>query len=604
MAQETIRNIAIIAHVDHGKTTLVDKILNQTGSFRENQELGERVMDSNQLEKERGITILAKCTAVEYQGIRVNVVDTPGHRDFGGEVERVLNLVDAALLLVDAFEGPMPQTRFVTQKALEIGLKIILVVNKIDRPFVDVNKVVNQVFDLLVDLGATEEQLDFPIVYASAKQGYAMLAMEDEKKDLTPLLDTILKHTPPKPIEEGPFQMLVSDIQYDPYLGRLLLGRIKRGRVLSGENLCLIQRDGNKITKKSTKIFRYEGLNRVEKQAIEVTDIALIGGLEQGEIGETLCHPSLIEALPTLHIDLPTLSIFFRVNDSPFAGKEGKFCTSRQVRERLYNELLSNVALKVEDTDSSEVFKVSGRGELHLSILIETMRRQGYEFSVSRPEVIYKYEEGKKLEPIEELILEAPTEFLGGVMDELGQRKAEIKNITAEGSSMQRVTAIIPTRSLIGFRSLYMTLTRGEGIIYHSFLEYQGFKGDAPNRRHGVLIASALGDSSAYSMAKLQERGYFFIHPGTTVYPGMIVGACSRDNDLNVNVCIAKKLTNVRAAGKDDNIQLSPPVELSIEKALEFIESDELIEITPKSLRLRKLYLDENERKRQEKKGA
>lgn len=597
MKQSNLRNLAIVAHVDHGKTTLLDKLLEQTGTFASHEEVDERMMDSNPLEKERGITILSKCTSLKYKDQRINIVDTPGHADFGGEVERILNMVDGVLLLVDAFEGPMPQTRFVTKKALELGLTLIVVLNKIDRPGARPDEVLDMVFDLFVDLNASEEQLDFKHIYASAKEGYSMLDHEQKGEDLRPMLDMIVDVMPSPDVEiDAPFQMLVTDIQYDNYLGRLLLGRVHRGSVKTGTSLSRINGDGKITQHKIGKLFMFQGLNRVEVTEAQAGDIILISGIPEGVIGDTLADTEAPEALAAIEIDPPTITMNFRINDSPFAGNDGKFVTSRHLRDRLYRELLSNVALKVEDTDSMDEFKVSGRGELHLSILIETMRREGYEFSVSRPQVIYKEIDGKKCEPIEELSLEIPETSMGPIMEELGKRKADIKQVDHVSDTTLRLSAHVPTRGLIAFRSTFLTMTKGEGIMNHTLLEYQPFKGETNTRANGVLIAMETGESIPYSIWKLQDRGYFIIPPNIDVYEGMIVGANSREQDMTINVCTKKKMTNVRASGKDDMIQISPHRKLGLEQALEFIEDDELVEVTPKNIRLRKRYLQENDR--------
>ena len=597
MQQKSLRNLAIIAHVDHGKTTLLDKILEQSGTFDKKKPPEERVMDSNPLEKERGITILSKCTSFEYKNRKINVVDTPGHADFGGEVERVLNMVDGVLLLVDAFEGPMPQTKFVTQKALSLGLKLILVINKIDRDGARPDHVLDMIFDLFVELGASEDQLEFSHIYTSAKEGFAQFELNDPKKDLLPLFDLILQDIPQPKAQYGePFQMLITDIQYDNFLGRLLLGRINRGKISSNTNVTRITHKGDLISRKVTRIFQFEGLKRIEVKHAGAGDIVLLAGMPEGAIGETITDPVLPEALPIIHIDPPTISMNFRVNDSPFSGQEGKYVTGRQVRNRLQRELLQNVSLKVEDTESSDDFKVSGRGELHLGILIENMRREGYEFSVSRPKVIYTNIDDKLYEPMEELFLEIPEVSMGPVMEELGNRKADIKKIDQAGKSI-KIEGCIPTRGLISYRSQFLTMTKGEGIMYHSFLDYQPYKGETSTRKHGVLIAMEKGDAVAYAICKLQDRGNFFISPNTPVYEGMIVGCNSRNQDLGINVCAKKKLNNVRASGKDDAIIIIPHIHFSLEQALEFIEDDELIEVTPKNIRLRKRLLTKTERR-------
>ncbi len=597
MHREDLRNMAIIAHVDHGKTTLLDRLLEQTGVLASYKAAEERVMDSNPLERERGITILSKNTSLNWKDVRVNIVDTPGHADFGGEVERVLNMVDGVLLLVDAFDGPMPQTKFVLRKALAIGLQPIVVINKIDRQDARPDEVLDLVFDLFVELGANDAQQDFAYIFASAKAGYAVTDPKDEPVDMAPLLDMILaKVPPPKADVDGPFQMLVSNIAYDNYLGRLLVGRITRGAAQAGAPVTRIAADGKKIAGKIAKIFSFNGLEREEMTTVRAGNIVMIAGLQDGVIGETLADPEHPDQLPPITVDEPTVSMTFRINDSPLAGKEGKFVTSRQVRDRLYKELLSNIALRVEDTESTEEFRVSGRGELHLSILIETMRREGYEFSVSRPTVIYKEIDGVKCEPIEDLCLELPEAAMGPVMEELGLRKAEVQNMDQIGPGNMRINAYIPTRGLTGLRSLFLTLTRGEGVMTHSLYEYQPFKGETSSRTHGVLVAKEPGEAVPYAIFKLEDRGYFIIPPGTPVYEGMVVGANSKAADMVVNVCATKKLTNVRASGKDEAVRITPHRKLDLEAALHFIDDDELVEVTPLSIRLRKRHLSENER--------
>lgn len=603
MKRTDIRNLAIIAHVDHGKTTLLDKLLIQSGMLTGHKQNDDCVMDSNPLEKERGITILAKTTALEYKDIRVNIVDTPGHADFGGEVERILNMVDGVLLLVDAAEGPMPQTKFVLRKALELGLKAIVVVNKIDRTGADPDTALDKVFDLFVELDATEEQLDFPYVFASAKQGYAMESLEAPKENMNPLMDLILAHIPIAEVEvDKPFQMLVSNIQYDPYLGRLLLGRITQGNIQLGERIAHIDQNEKTRYGKIGKIFFFEGLERSERDSAKAGDIIMIAGFPEGMVGETLTCAENPEALESIEVDAPTISMNFCVNNSPFAGKEGEFVTSRHLRARLQRELLSNISLKVEDTESMDEFRVSGRGELHLSILIENMRRDGYEFGVSRPQVVIKQIDGKKHEPIEELVVEVPDASMGSVMEELGSRKGEILDMEHLPSTNVRLHVRIPTRALIGFRSLYMTLTKGEGIMNHTLMGYEPYRGETVSRGHGVLLSKEQGEAIPYAIWKLQERGYFIIPPNVPVYAGMIVGANSRDADIVTNVCAKKQLTNVRASGHDDAVRIIPHKRLSLEQALEFIADDELVEVTPKSIRLRKRILDENERKTQDRK--
>ncbi|MGK0290251.1 MAG: GTP-binding protein [bacterium] len=602
MKRDDLRNIAIIAHVDHGKTTLLDKMLADSGTFEAHEEIVERVMDSNPLERERGITILAKNTSLTYKDTRINIVDTPGHADFGGEVERILNMVDSVLLLVDAYEGPMPQTRFVLRKALALGLCPIVVINKIDRAEARPDEVHDMVFDLFVELEANEEQLEFTHIFASAKEGFAIRELTDPKENLIPLLDLILEKTPPADVDlEHTFQMLVTDMHYDNYLGRLLLGRITRGTVKSGARISRMLPDGSIVMEKIGKLFWFEGLQRAEIQEARAGDIVLIAGITEGAIGETLADAENPEALPVIKVDEPTISMNFRVNDSPFAGKEGKFVTSRHLRARLEKEVMTNISLRVDDTDSMDEFKVSGRGELHLSILIETMRRESYEFSVSRANVVFKDIDGVHSEPIEDLTLEVPEESLGSVMEELGLRKANVKNIENFSESSVRVSAEVPTRGLIGFRSLLLTLTRGEGIMNHSLLGYEPFKGKTVTRNNGVMVAMKQGEAVPYGIWKLQDRGSFIITPGTAVYEGMIVGEHSRDNDLVINPCTQKQLSNVRASGKDEAVRITPHLNLSLEKALEFIEDDELVEVTPESIRLRKRHLTETARKQYDK---
>jgi len=599
MKHNNIRNIAIIAHVDHGKTTLLDVLFRQTNTLDKKIMHTERIMDSNPLEKERGITILAKNASLFYKDIKINVIDTPGHADFSGEVERILNMVDGVLLLVDAFEGPMPQTRFVTRKALALGLKPIVVINKIDRPGSRPEKVHDMVFDLFVECHATDTQLDFPCVYASAKDGYAVRSLEDPHENILPLLDYIISEIPTPPAQSGePFQMLVSDLQYDTFLGSLMVGRIHRGTIKTGMQVVRILPDGVNKNFKVQTIFGFHGLERREISIAYAGDIIIIAGLDDGKIGETLADPLAAEALPVIKVEEPTLSMNFMVNTSPLAGKEGKYVTSRQIRERLFREAKTNISMRAEDTGVMGEYKVSGRGELHLSILIETMRREGYEFAVSYPQVLYKTIDGVMHEPVEDLQIEVPESFMGAVLEELGRRKAEIQDIQEISAANRSVRAIIPTRGLLGFRTLFLTLTRGEGIMSYSFYAYQPFKGKTVTRQNGVLIAHKTGESIPYGMRILQDRGSFIIPPNIPVYEGMIVGINNRDNDLTVNVCTTKKLTNMRASGKDDAVRLIPHIQMSLEQSLEFIANDELVEITPKSIRLRKRFLQEHERKR------
>ncbi len=600
--RENIRNIAIIAHVDHGKTTLVDHMLRQTGTFRSNQQLVTRVMDSNDLEKERGITILAKNTAVHYKDIKINIVDTPGHADFGGEVERTLTMVDGVLLLVDAAEGPLPGTKFVLKKSLDLNLKPIVVINKIDRKDARSHEVLDLVFELFLSLGANDQQLDFPTIYCIAKQGIAKRELDQESTTLEPLFEAIINTVPGPPGDtSSPFQMLVTTIDYNDYLGRLGIGRIHRGTIKLGGPMKIIRRDGTKEDARVTKIYTFDGLKRIETQEASAGDIIALAGMEDVDIGETIADAADPTALPFVAIEEPTLSMNFVVNNSPFAGLEGKFVTTRHLGERLARELRSNVSLRIELTDSPDVFKVSGRGELHLAILIETMRREGFEFQVSRPEVIYKRIDDVLAEPIEHVIIDVPEEFVGVVIENLGRRKGEMKNmLTHQGNS--RIEFFVPARGLIGFRSEFMTQTKGTGILHHNFHGYEPHKGDMVHRTKGALVSMEKGDAVAYGMWKLQERSVFFIDPGTKVYAGMIVGENSREQDMTVNVCKTKQLTNMRASGSDDAVRLEPAHIMTLEQAIEWIGDDEYVEVTPQSIRLRKKYLDANERNRQSKK--
>jgi GTP-binding protein len=600
---QNIRNIAIIAHVDHGKTTLVDAMLKQSGVFRENQVITERVMDSNDLEKERGITILAKNLSIQHGGLKINIVDTPGHADFGGEVERVLKMIDSVLLLVDAFDGPMPQTRFVLKKSLDLGLKPIVVINKIDRPGARPEKVVDLVFDLFCELNADEEQLDFPIVYASAKLGYAKRELDQDSNDLEPLFQMIGERVaPPEANPDAPFQMLVTSIDYNDYIGRIATGKIFNGGVRAGETVALVRRDGTTARGRISKLLGYEGLKQIDLADASAGDIITIAGFDEVGIGETFAAADYPVALPYLSIDEPTLSMNFIVNTSPFAGRDGKYVTSRNIRERLTRELRTNVSLRVEDTDNTDTFKVSGRGELHLSILIENMRREGFELAVSKPEVIYREIDGVRCEPMEYLVIDVPEEHQGTVIEKLGVRRAEMVSMHPMDGTI-RMEFSIPARGLIGFRTEFLTDTRGTGVMTHTFHEYGPYKGPIAGRKNGVLIALEQGETVAYSLFNLQDRGILFVGPGVEVYEGMVIGQHAKENDLIVNACRGKKLTNVRASGSDEAIRLIPPRLLTLEQALEFIEEDELVEVTPKSIRLRKRYLDANDRKRQEKKG-
>ena len=597
---ENLRNIAIIAHVDHGKTTLVDKLLQQSGTLVTRGETQERVMDSNDIERERGITILSKNTAIRWKDYRINIVDTPGHADFGGEVERVLSMVDSVLLLVDAVDGPMPQTRFVTQKALARGLRPIVVINKIDRPGSRPSWVLDQTFDLFDRLGATDEQLDFPVVYASALNGYASLDDSVREGDMTPLFETIVKHVAPPAVDlDGPFQMQVSSLDYNSYVGVIGIGRITRGRIKKNSPVVIVDRDGNTRSGRVLQIMGFLGLERVEVDEARAGDIIAFTGIEELNISDTLCQPDKVEALPPLTVDEPTVSMTFQVNNSPFAGRDGKFVTSRQIRDRLMRELVHNVALRVEETGDPDKFRVSGRGELHLSILIENMRREGYELGVSRPEVIIKVVDGIRQEPYEQLTVDVEEVHQGTVMEKLGMRGGDLKNMLPDGKGRVRLDYIIPARGLIGFRTEFLTATQGTGLLYNVFDHYGPIKrGEFGQRINGVLIGNGAGKSLAYALFNLQERGRLFIGPGEEVYEGMIVGIHSRDNDLVVNPLKAKQLTNVRASGSDENILLTPPIRMSLEQALEFIDDDELVEVTPHFIRLRKKLLVEHERKR------
>jgi GTP-binding protein len=595
-----LRNVAIIAHVDHGKTTLVDKLLQQSGTFAAHTKVTERIMDSNDLEKERGITILAKNTALDWNGYHINIVDTPGHADFGGEVERVLSMVDSVLLLVDAVDGPMPQTRFVTQKAFALGLKPIVVINKIDRPGARPDWVVDQTFDLFDRLGATDEQLDFPIVYASALNGFAGLDSSVTGGDMTPLFETIVKHvTPPAVDRDGPFQMQVSSLDYNTYVGVIGIGRIQRGTVKTNMQLTIVSREGVERKGRILQVFGFNGLERVEVPEANAGDIIAFTGIEKLEISDTLCHPDAVEAMTPLTVDEPTVTMTFQVNNSPFAGKEGKFLTSRQIRERLEKELQHNVALRVEDTGDPDKFKVSGRGELHLSVLIENMRREGFELGVSRPEVILKDVDGEKHEPFEMVTIEVEEIHQGTVMEKLGERKGDLLNMVPDGKGRVRLEYMVPSRGLIGFQTEFMTSTSGSGLFYHVFDHYGPMKkGELGARKRGVLISMTQGKALAYALFALQERGELFLVHADEVYEGMLVGIHSRANDLVVNPCKAKQLTNIRAAGTDENLILTPIQKMTLEQALEFIDEDELVEVTPKSIRLRKKLLLEHERKR------
>jgi len=594
-----LRNIAIIAHVDHGKTTLVDELLKQSGTFDARADIETCVMDSNDLEKERGITITAKNTAIRYGDTHINIIDTPGHADFGGEVERVLNMVDGVLLLVDAREGPMPQTKFVTSKALSLGLKPIVVVNKIDREGSDPDAVVDQTFDLFASLGATDEQLDFPVVYASAKNGYGMLDLNDESDNLICLFDTILEYVnEPEGDPEAPLQMLATTLDWDDYIGRIVIGRIANGTVKTGQDITVIHADSSKENFKVSKLLGFHGLNRIEVEQAQAGDIIAIAGIEHINIGETIAAKDNPVALPVIHVDEPTLTMELHVNNSPLAGTEGKFITTRQIRDRLMKEIRTNVAMRVEETDQADVYKVSGRGELHIGILLETMRREGFEMAVSRPHVIVREIDGVKQEPYEHVTVDVESEYQGAVIEKLGKRGAEMTSMETNADGCTRIEFMCPTRGLIGYTSEFLTDTRGTGIMHHVFHAYGPFIGTLPGRVNGVLISMENGESVAFALWKLQERGKMFIGAGEKLYEGMIIGINSRDSDMTVNPIKEKKLTNVRASGKDDSIDLVPPLKLSLERAIEFIADDELVEITPKSIRLRKRFLKEHERKR------
>ncbi|MFM0731366.1 translational GTPase TypA [Paraburkholderia sediminicola] len=602
-----LRNIAIIAHVDHGKTTLVDQLLRQTATFRDNQQVIERVMDSNDIEKERGITILSKNCAVEYEGTHINIVDTPGHADFGGEVERVLSMVDSVLLLVDAVEGPMPQTRFVTKKALALGLKPIVVINKVDRPGARIDWVINQTFDLFDKLGATDEQLDFPIVYASGLNGYAGLTPDVREGDMRPLFDAVLEHVPVRPADpEGPLQLQITSLDYSSYVGRIGVGRITRGRIKPGMAVAVRSGpDGAILNRKINQVLSFKGLERVQVESAEAGDIVLINGIEEIGIGVTICAPEQPEALPMITVDEPTLTMNFLVNSSPLAGREGKFVTSRQIRDRLMKELNHNVALRVKETGDETTFEVAGRGELHLTILVENMRREGYELAVSRPRVVMTEVDGVKHEPYENLTVDMEDGHQGGVMEELGRRKGEMLDMASDGRGRTRLEYRISARGLIGFQGEFLTLTRGTGLMSHTFDSYQPVReGGVGERRNGVLISQDDGAAVAYALWKLQDRGRMFVSPGEPLYEGMIIGIHSRDNDLVVNPIKGKQLTNVRSSGTDEAVRLVPPIQMSLEYAVEFIDDDELVEVTPQSIRLRKRYLKEHERRSASRKGA
>ncbi|MEN6637455.1 MAG: translational GTPase TypA [Clostridiaceae bacterium] len=594
-----IRNVAIIAHVDHGKTTLVDQMLRDAGVLRRGEQDVERIMDSNDLERERGITILSKNTAVSYGGTRINIVDTPGHADFGGEVERILQMVDGVLLLVDAFEGCMPQTRFVLRKSLELNKIPILVVNKVDRPGSRPAEVVDQALELFIELGATADQLDFPVVYASARDNMSGLTPDTMENNMVALFDTIISAIPaPKFEPDEPLQILFSSIDYDDYVGRIGVGRIERGTAKKGMPVVICGgEDNRKVDTKITRLYRYEGLKRVEVDEAPCGDIICVAGMEFLNVGETVCDPNCIEPLPFVHIDEPTVSMMFMLTDSPFAGREGKYVTGRNLRDRLFNEVKTNISMRVEETDATDSFRVSGRGELHLSILIETMRRQGYEFAVSRPKVIFhRDDEGNVLEPIEELTIDVPVDYVGAVMEKLGQRKAELQDMTNQGDNSVRLQFLVPARGLMGYRSELLTDTRGNGVMSHIFHEYESFRGPIEERKTGSLVAHETGDTSGYGLFNTQDRGKLFVGSGIPVYEGQVVGENARAGDIVVNVCKKKHVTNMRASGSDDALRLTPPVVLSLEQCLEFISDDELVEVTPKSIRMRKRFLNKDTR--------
>lgn len=592
-----LRNIAIIAHVDHGKTTLVDQILKQCEVFRKNQVVRERFLDSNDLERERGITILAKNISIPYKHYKINLIDTPGHADFGGEVERVLKMADGVLLLVDSFEGPMPQTRFVLEKALSLHLKPIVVINKIDRPDNRPAEVLDEVYDLFIDLGADEHQLEFPVLYASGRDGWAVKHLKDQHKNLNPLLDTIIKDIPKPPILEGPVQIQVTTLDYNDYVGRIGIGRVFRGILKKSEKLCIIKRNGTIHETSLKQLFVFEGINRTEVEEITCGDICAMVGIEDVDIGDTIANAENPEPLPYVSVDEPTISMTFTVNNSPFYGREGKFVTSRQLRDRLFKELEQNVALKVNETSSPDTYRVSGRGILHLSILIENMRREGYELQIREPKVIYKEIDGKKAEPIEVLVVDVPADSAGKVIELVGQRRGELMKMENKGS-MNTLEFHIPSRGIMGLRTKVLTATSGEAIMHHRFYQYEFFKGSIGTAKNGVMISMGEGPSTAYAIDSLQDRGRFFIDPGDVVYTGQIVGEHTKENDIEVNVQKGKKLTNMRASGSDKAVKITPAVKFSLEEALEYIEDDEMVEVTPKSIRMRKLYLDSNERKR------
>lgn len=598
---QEIRNIAVIAHVDHGKTTLVDGLLRQSGTFASHEQVDERVMDSNDIEKERGITILSKNTAIRYKNTKINIIDTPGHADFGGEVERVLKMVDGVLLLVDAQEGVMPQTKFVVKKALALGIRPIVVVNKIDKPAAQPDRVIDEVFDLFAAMGANEEQLDFPVVYAAARDGYAIKNLEDEKKDLEPLFDAILEHVPlPSGNKENPLQIQIFTLDYDNYVGKIGIARIFNGKVRKGENVMLAKSNGEKVTGKITKLIGFYGLARTEIDEAQAGDIVALAGFHSINVGDSIVDPSNPIPLDPMHLEEPTMSVNFAVNDSPFAGLEGKHVTANKLKERLEKEMQTNIAMKVEELGEGK-FKVSGRGELQITILAENLRREDFEFSISRPEVIVKEIEGQKCEPFESLVIDTPQDYSGSVIEKLGRRKAELKAMNPMGEGYTRLEFEIPARGLIGYRSEFLTDTKGEGVMNNSFLEFRPFSGNVETRNNGALISMENGEATPFSLGNIQERGVLFIPPQTKVYVGMIIGEHSRENDLDVNPVKAKHLTNMRASGSDDAIKLTPPRDLNLERALEWIEEDEILEVTPKNIRIRKKVLDPTQRKRKNK---
>lgn len=599
---QNIRNIAVIAHVDHGKTTLVDGLLSQSGTFSSHEQVDERVMDSNDLERERGITILSKNTAINYKGTKINIIDTPGHADFGGEVERVLKMVDGVLLLVDAQEGVMPQTKFVVKKALSFGIRPIVVVNKIDKPAAEPDRVVDEVFDLFVAMDANDSQLDFPVIYAAARDGYAIKNLEDEKKNLEPLFEAILEHVPaPEGSSENPLQMQIFTLDYDNYVGKIGIARVFNGKVKKGESVMLAKGDGSKEVGRITKLIGFMGLARTEIESAEAGDIVAVAGFNAIDVGDSLVDPNKPMPLDPMHLEEPTMSVYFAVNDSPLAGLEGKHVTANKIKDRLLKEMQTNIAMKCEEMGEGK-FKVSGRGELQITILAENLRREGFEFSISRPEVIVKEENGVKMEPFEHLVIDTPQDFSGAIIEKLGRRKAEMKAMNPMGDGYTRLEFEIPARGLIGYRSEFLTDTKGEGVMNHSFLEFRAFSGSVESRSNGALISMENGEATAFSLFNIQERGVLFITPQTKVYVGMVIGEHSRDNDLDVNPIKSKHLTNMRASGSDDAIKLVPPRDLTLERALEWIEDDEILEITPENIRIRKKFLDPTQRKRMAKK--